>query len=124
MKAQAHCLKVSPAKPRRHFLRQPSHCVYREVEQLLDGAATHAASVVLISTIVTHHEIHREMMRKLAALAEERGARGDILLVAGGTQVTDALARECGMDAGFGRGTTGQDVASVVVRRLREREEA
>ena len=95
-----------------------------DLEQLLDAAATHAACVVLVSTIVTHQEIHREMMRKLAALAEERGARGDILLVAGGTQVTDALARECGMDAGFGRGTTGQDVASFVVRRLREREEA
>jgi D-ornithine 4,5-aminomutase subunit beta len=95
-----------------------------ELEQLLDAAVTHAARVVLVSTIVTHHEVHREMMRKLAALAEARGARDDILLVAGGTQVTDALARECGMDAGFGRGTTGQDVASFVVRRLREREEA
>ena len=44
MKAQAHCLKVSPAKPRRHFLRQLSHCVYREVEQLLDGASSEGFS--------------------------------------------------------------------------------
>ena len=78
--------------------------------------------MVLISTIVTHHDVHREMMRSLAALAEERGVRQELLLVAGGTQVSDALARECGMDAGFGRGTTGQDVASFLVRRLRGRE--
>jgi D-ornithine 4,5-aminomutase subunit beta len=32
--------------------------------------------------------------------------------------VTDDLARECGMDAGFGRGTTGRDVASFIVRSL------
>ena len=78
--------------------------------------------MVLVSTIVTHHDVHREMMRELAAQAEQRGARDRLLLVAGGTQVTDDLARECGMDAGFGRGATGQDVASFIVRRLREQE--
>jgi D-ornithine 4,5-aminomutase subunit beta len=31
------------------------------------------------------------------------------------------MARECGMDAGFGRGTTGRDVASFLVRTLRAR---
>jgi D-ornithine 4,5-aminomutase subunit beta len=92
-------------------------------KRLLDAAATHAARVVLISTIVTHHDVHREMMRSLAARAAERGLRDRLLLIAGGTQVSDALARECGMDAGFGRGTTGQDVASFIVRRLRQQEE-
>jgi len=33
--------------------------------------------------------------------------------------VTDALARARGLDAGFGRGTTGHEVASFLVRRLR-----
>ncbi|MEN8162099.1 MAG: OAM dimerization domain-containing protein, partial [Myxococcota bacterium] len=94
-----------------------------DLERLLDAAATHAARVVLVSTIVTHHDVHREMMRRLAALAEARGVRDGLLLVAGGAQVTNALARECGMDAGFGRGTTGQDVASFVVGRLREAED-
>ncbi len=95
-----------------------------DLEALLEAAAAHDACAVLISTIVTHHDIHREMMTRLATLAEARGVRERLLLVAGGTQVTDALAQECGMDAGFGRGTTGQDVASFVVRRLQEREEA
>jgi D-ornithine 4,5-aminomutase subunit beta len=30
------------------------------------------------------------------------------------------MARECHMDAGFGRGTTGRQVASFLVRALRE----
>jgi D-ornithine 4,5-aminomutase subunit beta len=95
-----------------------------DLERLLEAAATHAACAVLVSTIVTHHDVHRESMQRLAALAEARGVRDRLLLVAGGTQVNQALARECGLDAGFGRGTTGQDVASFLVRRLREREEA
>ena len=43
-----------------------------------------------------------------------------LVLVAGGTQVTDELARRCGMDAGFGRGSGGRQVASFLVRKLRQ----
>jgi D-ornithine 4,5-aminomutase subunit beta len=92
------------------------------VAQLLDVAEQTGARAVLISTIVTHAEVHRQHMRHLHELATERGLREHLLLVAGGTQVTDDLARECGLDAGFGRGTTGQDVASFIVRRLRQAE--
>ena len=91
------------------------------IEKVLDAAIEHAASAVLISTIITHAEVHREMMRKLADLAEEKGVREKLLLIAGGTQVTDEIARERGMDAGFGRRTKGLDVASFVVREMRAR---
>ncbi|MDJ0848029.1 MAG: D-ornithine 4,5-aminomutase subunit OraE [Myxococcota bacterium] len=94
------------------------------LEQLLDVATLHDARVVLVSTIVTHQDVHRRNMERLHALAVERGLRERLVLIGGGTQVTDAVARECGLDAGFGRGTTGQDVASFVVRRLRELEGA
>jgi D-ornithine 4,5-aminomutase subunit beta len=90
------------------------------VERVLDAALEHGARVVLISTIVTHGDVHRRNMERLHGLAVERGVRHRLVLVAGGTQVTDEVARECGMDAGFGRGTTGRDVAGFVVRRLRE----
>jgi D-ornithine 4,5-aminomutase subunit beta len=93
------------------------------LERLLENAETLGARVVLISTIVTHHDVHRRNMEQLHAQAVERGVREQLVLIAGGTQVTDETARACGMDAGFGRGTTGQDVASFVVRRLRERED-
>jgi D-ornithine 4,5-aminomutase subunit beta len=90
------------------------------VEQILDAVEKFHASVVLISTIVTHADIHKQHMRHLHERAIQRGLRNQLILVAGGTQVTDKLARQCGMDAGFGRGTHGQDVASFVVRKMME----
>jgi D-ornithine 4,5-aminomutase subunit beta len=92
------------------------------LEKLLDWAEETGADVILISTIVTHADVHKRNMQRLDALARERGFRDRVVLVAGGAQVTDELARDCGMDAGFGRGTTGQDVASFLVRRLRARD--
>ena len=91
------------------------------VEKVLDAAIEHAAQVVLISTIITHGDMHRNNMEKLADLAVEKGVRDKLLLISGGTQVTDELARSWGMDAGFGRGTKGIDVASFVVKTMRER---
>jgi len=91
------------------------------VEKVLDAAIEHAASAVLISTIISHGEMHRTNMEKLADLAVEKGVRDKLLLIAGGTQVTDGLARMWGMDAGFGRKTKGVDVASFIVKTMRER---
>jgi D-ornithine 4,5-aminomutase subunit beta len=87
-------------------------------ERIFDAVEETGARVVLISTIVTHAEVHTQQMRRLHELARQRGLRKRVLLIAGGTQVTDELARACGMDAGFGRGTTGRDVASFIVRCL------
>jgi len=92
------------------------------VERVVDAAQETGARAVLISTIVTHAHVHEQHMRRLCQLAEERGLRRRVLLVAGGTQITDAMARACGMDAGFGRGTTGRDVASFLVRTWRANE--
>ena len=91
------------------------------VEKVLDAAIEHAADAVLISTIITHGDMHRQNMEKLADLAVEKGVRDKLLLIAGGTQVTGELAQSWGMDAGFGRGTKGMDVASFMVKTLRER---
>ncbi|MFA4965901.1 MAG: D-ornithine 4,5-aminomutase subunit OraE [Thermoleophilia bacterium] len=91
------------------------------VEKVLDAAIEHAAQVVLISTIITHGDMHRSNMEKLADLAVEKGVRGKLLLISGGTQVTDELARGWGMDAGFGRGSKGIGVASFIVKTMRER---
>jgi D-ornithine 4,5-aminomutase subunit beta len=101
------------------------HCEYLgtsvPVEKVLDAAIEHAAQVILISTIITHGDIHRDNMQKLADLAVEKGVRDKLLLIAGGTQINDGMAREWGMDAGFGRKTHGIDVASFVVKTMRER---
>jgi D-ornithine 4,5-aminomutase subunit beta len=89
------------------------------IEQALDVAEQTGARAVLISTIITHGDVHLQNMRRLHEAAVRRGLRRRLVLVAGGTQVTDDMARECGLDAGFGRGTTGRGVASFLVRRIR-----
>jgi len=94
-----------------------------DLDKLLDEAAAVGAHAVLISTMVTHGGVHERNMRALHDLAVQRGIRNRLILAAGGTMVTDALARACGLDAGFGRGTTGHDVASFLVRRLRALED-
>lgn len=92
------------------------------IEGVMATAEETGARAVIISTIVTHADVHKGHMRRLDELARERNLRDRLLLVAGGTQVTDQLARECGMNAGFGRGATGRDVASFLVRTLRDEE--
>ena len=88
-------------------------------EALLDQAQTLGASAVLISTIISHGDVHKQQMHRLDELARERNVRRNLVFITGGPQITDELARECGMDAGFGRGTTGHHVASTLVRRMR-----
>ncbi len=75
-------------------------CVYLgtsvPVEKLLDAAIEHAADVVLLSTVITHGEVHRQNMEKIADLAAEKGVRDKLLLISGGTQVTDEPRQELG----------------------------
>ena len=91
------------------------------IERIVDMVEKVNARVILISTIVTHADVHKQHMRQLDKHVKACGLREQLVLVAGGTQVTDKLARECGMDAGFGRGTTGRDVASFLMRTLRDK---
>jgi D-ornithine 4,5-aminomutase subunit beta len=98
------------------------HCHYLgtsvPVSKVLDAAQETGAKAALISTIISHNDIHRINMRRLHDLAVERGIRDGLLLIAGGTQVNDTMAVECGMDAGFGRGTKGRHVASFLVAEM------
>jgi len=94
------------------------------IEKVVDAVIETASEAILISTIISHADIHRINMRRLDHLCREKGIRDQVVLVCGGTQVTDEIAKECGMDAGFGRGTSGQDVASFLVKRRRKRRES
>lgn len=91
------------------------------LEKVVDAAIETAADAILISTIITHAEIHRINMRRLNDLCQEKGIRDKVILVAGGTQVNNDIAVEEGMDAGFGRGTHGHAVASFLVEKRRQR---
>lgn len=101
------------------------HCHYLgtsvPISKMLDAALETNASAVLISTIITHNDIHRTNMKRLHDLAVERGVRDKLFLIAGGTQVTDEIAKACGMDAGFGRGSKGHHVGTFIVKALREK---
>jgi D-ornithine 4,5-aminomutase subunit beta len=91
------------------------------VEKVIDAAIEMDAHAILISTIITHADIHRQNMQRLHDLCVEKGVRDRFILVGGGTQVTNDTAVECGLDAGFGRGTHGIDVASFLIKRRNER---
>ncbi len=90
------------------------------VEKMVDAAIEEDADAILISTIISHADVHRKNMERLAQICEEKGVRNKFILVAGGTQVTNDLALEAGLDAGFGRGTKGIHVASFLVEKKRE----
>lgn len=90
------------------------------IQKLVDAAVETHAQAILCSTIITHDDIHIKNMRKLHELCVEKGIRDSMILVGGGTQVNHEIAREAGLDAGFGRGSQGIDVASFLVKKRKE----
>ncbi|HYF82763.1 MAG TPA: D-ornithine 4,5-aminomutase subunit OraE [Clostridia bacterium] len=92
------------------------------VEKLVDAAIETNADAILASTIITHDDVHLKNMRKIHELCIEKGIRDKVMIIVGGTQVSNEIAVEAGMDAGFGRGSHGIDVASYMVKRRREKQ--
>ncbi|MBW9169616.1 cobalamin-dependent protein [Clostridium estertheticum] len=88
------------------------------IEKLVDAAIESKAQAILCSTIISHNDVHTKNMKKLSDLCIEKGVRDKIILVSGGTQVTDEIAKANGMDVGFGRGSNGTSVASFIIKRL------
>jgi len=62
------------------------------VAKLVDAAIETGSQAIMISTIISHGDVHRQQMRKLAELCEEKGIRNKIMLIAGGTQVNRDMA--------------------------------
>jgi D-ornithine 4,5-aminomutase subunit beta len=91
------------------------------VSKLVDAAIETGAQAILISTIISHNDVHRSQMKKLADLCVERGVRDRLILIAGGTQVNAEMAAETGLDATFGRGTKGIHVVNAMVKNLQKR---
>ena len=102
-------------------------CIYLgtscPVEKLIDAAIESKADAILASTIISHNDIHIKNMKRLNDLCIEKGVRDKLILVCGGTQVTDEIAKASGMDAGFGRGSHGCDVASFIIKKLKDKPE-
>ncbi|WIV11224.1 D-ornithine 4,5-aminomutase subunit OraE [Proteiniborus sp. MB09-C3] len=90
------------------------------VEKLIDAAIELNADAILASTIISHDDIHYKNMKRIHELCVEKGIRDRIILACGGTQVSNELAVEQGVDVGFGRGTKGVHVATFLVKKRRE----
>ncbi|QUI24009.1 cobalamin B12-binding domain-containing protein [Vallitalea pronyensis] len=90
------------------------------VAKIVDAAIELNADAILASTIISHDEVHYKNMKKIHDYCVEKGIRDDIILICGGTQVTPELAVKHGMDAGFGRGTKGVDVATFMVKHYKK----
>jgi len=84
-------------------------------EELIRLAIEINADAVLVSKVVTQHNIHIKDLKELMQRAESAGLKNKLIFCAGGPRVTHPLALECGFDAGFGVGTKPSDVASYVV---------
>lgn len=91
------------------------------LEKLVDAAIETGSQVILMSTIISHNEVHRTNMRRVHELCIEKGVRDRLIVIGGGTQVNNEMARECGLDRGFGRGTKGLQVADAIVKIMRSK---
>lgn len=90
------------------------------VEKLVDAAIELNADGILASTIISHDDIHYKNMKRIHELAIEKGVRDKVMVMAGGTQVIPEIATaKYGMDAAFGRGSNGQQVATALVEKRR-----
>ncbi len=90
-------------------------------DELLKRAVAEGADAILVSKVVTQHNIHMRDMKDLMNRARQMGLLEKIIFVAGGPRVTHPLALECGFDAGFGVGTKPSDVASYIVEEFIKR---
>lgn len=91
-------------------------------EELIRQAVALDASVILVSQVVTQKEVHVQQLARLVDLLEAEGLRDRYLLIVGGPYIGNALAKELGYDAGFGRGTKPSHVATYIAERMIERE--
>jgi beta-lysine 5,6-aminomutase beta subunit len=89
-------------------------------EDLHEKARELGADVVLISQTVTQQGLHEQNLRDFLD-TERHGILSYAFQAVGGPQVTNKFARELGFDAGFGRGTLPEHVATAIVRAMLER---
>jgi beta-lysine 5,6-aminomutase beta subunit len=90
-------------------------------EKLIEYAVKVKADAILVSQVVTQKDVHIENLTNLIELLEAEGLRSKMVVVAGGPRISNKLALELGFDAGFGRGTYPENVASFVAEKMVER---
>ena len=89
--------------------------------RLLAEARAFAADAVLISQIVTQKNVHVQNLTEFIEMAEAEGLREQLICIVGGPRLGHELAMELGFDAGFGRGSYADDVASFLAQEASRR---
>ncbi len=92
-----------------------------ENEDLIKYAKEVNADAILVSQIVTQKEVHIHNMTNFIELMEAEGLRDKMIICAGGPRISNKLAVEIGFDAGFGRGSYPEHVASYIVEKIVEK---
>jgi beta-lysine 5,6-aminomutase beta subunit len=91
-------------------------------EDLIESAVEAGADAILVSQVVTQKDAHVKNLTRLVELLEAEGLRNRFILIVGGPRLGQKLARELGFDAGFGKGTYAEHVATFIARRLADRQ--
>ena len=87
-------------------------------EDLIAKAIEVNADCILVSQTVTQKDVHIHNLVNMVELLEAEGLRSKILLICGGARITHELAKELGYDAGFGKDSFADDVASYIAQAL------
>lgn len=87
-------------------------------ERLVEFAREVKADAILISQIVTQKDTHIHNLTNLIELLEAEKLRDKMIVIVGGPRISHKLALELGYDAGFGRGTYAEHVATFVVKKM------
>jgi len=82
------------------------------------------ADAIMVSQTVTQQKLHIHNLTQLVDMLEAEGARDDVLLICGGSRVTNELAKELGYDAGFSRGCYPNHVATYIAREMAHKTES
>lgn len=87
-------------------------------EALIKKAVEVEADAIMISQVVTQRAIHVKNLTEFVELLEAEGLRDQFILIVGGPRISHELALELGFDAGFGKDTLPNDVATFIAKRL------
>ncbi len=90
-------------------------------EKLIEYAMKVNADAILVSQIVTQKDVHIQNMTELIELLQAKGLRERFIVCAGGSRIGNKLSVELGYDAGFGKGTYAEHIATFIIDKLIER---
>ena len=93
-------------------------------EKLIEYAVKVKADAILISQIVTQKDVHIQNLVEFIELLQAKGLREKFIVCVGGSRIGNKFAVELGYDAGFGKGTYADHVATFIIDRIIEQKVA